>query len=588
MRKNYHEHTGKRQTLPVLKPKLEFRCRNYRLILPLFIMVLSMISFTSAAQTGNIQGVAPVQTPAGGFGVDGDAFANTPAPGYVNVGDWFENPGGTGGGLFDPVTGEPYAHLEYMWFMQDSLSGDPDFTTFLESNKINDHPRTYKVGQGNAPNKNEIQNVGVHFTYGDAGLGGDPGDLWCLAAADREVTNGSSYIDFEYLQNTLLMDETTGLFTTYGPDSGRTVGDVLVTVEYTKGGVAANVIVNEWTAVGDIFEYVPQPTSPWPYSGVIYATVNTDVTYVPFPAYDQWDVAKGMWFYEINQWCEVAVNLSELFHLDENPCFTLATLFVRTRTSGSSDRSELKDLPGPPIQINIESDPPVVTCGDKIVSACTNLAGISGDYETWKSGFEVLDFGIEPLDTISPDFPALPAGVECGWEYTHSFIVEDYCGKRDTATCTFTVLAPDALVINCPDAVDLPKCTSQSTIDADYANWVAGFTSSGDCNLDDNIEAVPALPANAHCVGADLSFTYIATGDCDSKECTSTFKVAAADELTINCPAAVDLPKCTSQSTIDTDYAAWVAGFTSSGDCNLDDNIEAVPALPANAHCVGA
>lgn len=176
MRKNYYGQTGKGQTFPVLKPKPGFRCWNCWLMLPFFLF--SMISFTSTAQSGNVQGVAPVQTPVGGFGVDGDAYANDPDPFYgVNdVGDWFQdqvNFPGSGGSLFDPNTGLPYTGLEHMWFVKDGLSGEPDYSIFLSSNKINDHPNTYAVGQGNVPNKNEIQNVGVHFTYGEVGLGGD-------------------------------------------------------------------------------------------------------------------------------------------------------------------------------------------------------------------------------------------------------------------------------------------------------------------------------------------------------------------------------------------------------------------------------
>jgi len=153
---------------------------------------LSMTNITTTAQVV-YQGVAPVQTPIGGFAIDGDAFSNTP---IVNVGDWFYEAGGTGGAILD-ANGDPIYPLTT--FYVDALSGDPDLTTFLSSNKIDHHPNTYEWGEGNVPNKNEIQNVGFHFTYGD-GVGSSLDDLWCLFAADREVTNGSSYIDFEFLQ----------------------------------------------------------------------------------------------------------------------------------------------------------------------------------------------------------------------------------------------------------------------------------------------------------------------------------------------------------------------------------------------------
>ena len=183
------------------------------LFLPLIITVFIMTNYTATAQLV-YQGVVPVENPSGGFGVDGDAFSNTPTPNYLDVGDWFNDyisyPG-TGGSLLDEF-GEPI-DPNMTTFYRDSLSGDPDFTIFLEKAKINEHPNTYTWGEGNVPNKNEIQNVGIHFSWGDPTVMGysdgspvgygDPNDLWCLFAADREVTNGSSYIDFEFLQKTL-------------------------------------------------------------------------------------------------------------------------------------------------------------------------------------------------------------------------------------------------------------------------------------------------------------------------------------------------------------------------------------------------
>ncbi|NQU34054.1 MAG: SprB repeat-containing protein, partial [Bacteroidetes bacterium] len=378
MKNNYVEVTENINVFSVLCSKFWLRCWRLWLFLPLFIVAFLMVDYTSTAQTGNVQGVIPVISPAGGFGVDGDAFADTPPPDYLPVGDWFGDPeNSTTNGLFKIETDGSFTfNYEYMYFFQDSLSGDPDSTTFLSSNKINDHPNTYSVGVGNVPNKNEIQNVGVHFTYGTG-----PNDLWCIFAADREVTNGSSYIDFEFLQKSLMMEDD-GTFTTEGNEGGRSIiagrGDILVTVEFTRGGVAANVIVNEWTAVGDGYEYVPQPIGD--FTGDIFATVNTSLTYVPFPAYDQYDETEEKWYYNANQWAEGAVNLTALFDLNNNPCFTLSTLFVRTRTSGSSSKSELKDLPGPPLQIGITIKPELelasspVDCFDEATGSITATA----------------------------------------------------------------------------------------------------------------------------------------------------------------------------------------------------------------------
>ena len=135
--------------------------------LPFFFMAMLAVTFNSTAQ--NVQGTVPVQIPVGGFGVDGDAFANTPAP--AGVGDWFYDSTlfpGSGRGLF---TGSAPSDPTMTFFLQDKWGGDgQDQNIFLTSTKINDNPNSYLWGPGQVPNKNEIQNVGVHFTYGNAAI----------------------------------------------------------------------------------------------------------------------------------------------------------------------------------------------------------------------------------------------------------------------------------------------------------------------------------------------------------------------------------------------------------------------------------
>ncbi|NOR74237.1 MAG: hypothetical protein GQ525_03655, partial [Draconibacterium sp.] len=240
MNENYFDCTKSMKLLSGVKPKLGLYCWSRWLSLPLFIVAFFMMTYTASAQLV-YQGVVPVQSPKGGFAVDGNAYANHLTDG---VGDWFyvvSTHPGLGEGLIG-IDGFPLDST-MTTFYRDSLSGDPDYSIFLEKSKINENPITYNIGQGNVPNKNEIQNVGVHFTWGDpdvtgVGEGGDPfysfaTDLWCLFAADREVTNGSSYIDFEFLQKTLTLNGD-GTFTTIGLDGGRTVNDLLVTVELTN------------------------------------------------------------------------------------------------------------------------------------------------------------------------------------------------------------------------------------------------------------------------------------------------------------------------------------------------------------------
>ena len=358
-----------------------------------FVCIVLLMAAPFQLTGQNIRGLAPVQTPLGGFAVDGNAYVNLPVPGDIFGGDLFferttppplvtANPGG----LFAPDffsnppipigTGEyTFENSEYLvypntyFFRDDITNNDP--TIFTSSNKINDDPNTYTWGAGSSPNKNEIQSALAHFTWGETALGGDPDDLWMIFAADRQVTNGSSYIDFEILQNSLTREGTTsGTFSSAGPDGGRTLGDLLVTLEFTQGGGEATAVIRRWEASGSGFQYIvvsegaDYPNFP---AGSIYISNNTVETIVPFSIYNQDPIASGEFAgyfqYDTNQWAEGAVNISALFD-QADPCLQISTLFIRTRTSGSSGQSELKDFPGGPIQLTLDLTPPAPEVAD--------------------------------------------------------------------------------------------------------------------------------------------------------------------------------------------------------------------------------
>ncbi|TDE49068.1 hypothetical protein E0H99_16165, partial [Flavobacterium sp. GT3P67] len=345
------------------------------LTMSLLLVTILMTNSTVNAQ-GSIRGIVPVISPKNGSGVDGDAFAHSPA-GYENIGDLFDSqhPTVSGHGVINPLTGE-LLYPGQTFFLQDRYIND--LTIFTASNKINDNPNTYTWGPGSSPNKNEIQNAGAHFSYGDPALGGLSTDLWALFAGDRQVTNGSSYIDFEFLQKSLTITGATtsangtitggsGSFTSLGTDGGRTVGDILITIEFTNGGGDANAVIRVWTAkAGGGFEYVIHPNSE--FLGRIFITNNTSITHVPFDVYGSDPNGTGIGGdYGVNQWAEGAINLTQVFGLAKDPCFSLSTLFIRTRSSGNSQQSELKDFPGAPIQFIVDSNP-------KAVAVATNPA----------------------------------------------------------------------------------------------------------------------------------------------------------------------------------------------------------------------
>ncbi|MCB9298749.1 MAG: hypothetical protein H6559_37370 [Lewinellaceae bacterium] len=60
--------------------------------------------------------------------------------------------------------------------------------------------------------------------------------------------------------------------------------------------------------------------------------------------------------------------------------------------------------------------------------------------------------------------------------------------------------------------------------------------------------------------------------------CGATFTVAAAEDLTVDCPRP-HAATCSSAADILVAYNAWVAGFSFDGGCDVTDNSASIPAL---------
>jgi hypothetical protein len=153
----------------------------------------------------------------GGFGIDGDLLANTP---MANVSDWLDNSGGAGVGLLnlDGTAKDPTVTIQRL----DGVNTSDD--VFAGSNKLNQDPNTWKWQTQAANDKTDMNNAYVHISSDGNG------HRWITASGDRRSTNGTAYIDFELLQNTLTMttrpsgcsSAPCGGFVSAGPNGGRT------------------------------------------------------------------------------------------------------------------------------------------------------------------------------------------------------------------------------------------------------------------------------------------------------------------------------------------------------------------------------
>jgi large repetitive protein len=270
--------------------------------------------------------VAPLIFPNGGVHIDGNLESNIPASG---IGDWVEGSAGSGGFIFNN-NGTAVNPLKSKLII-DAYNGN-DY--IYQGSKFNDNPASWSWTFGMASGKNDINNVMYHLST-DA-----MGNSWVILGSDRFSNNGTSYIDFEFLQETVTRNPAGG-FLTDGNDGGRTVNDLVISMEYNNGGSIGNVRFYLWRPVGSGFNYVEQ-TIP---ANVAFAVTNSVNTNVPFGAF-------GQQTYEPFQFVEAAVNISDLFGAID-PCLGISvkTIIIKTKAS-TSPTANLGDFVEP-IQVAI-------------------------------------------------------------------------------------------------------------------------------------------------------------------------------------------------------------------------------------------
>jgi hypothetical protein len=285
----------------------------------------------SSACAGPTPGTAPVNPPAGGFGIDGDLQANYPT---ADIGDWLPTPtgfSGSGGFVINnngtSVNGTTTFHLTDVF----GSNGDNNFTG---GRKVDQNPNTDWAWTFNpVNNKQDINNALVHITTSTATdpISGQPVEhTWVIVSADRFSNNGNAYVDFEFLQKSLTANAD-GTFTSAGIDCGRTVNDFILTVSFTNGGTVPGVCFSRWlpSSKGCHFDYFDQtPSLP---AGAVFAAVNGSPVDVPYGAF-------GNFQYPENTFVEAAIDLTALLAALPDPCVGIGidTLFVKTKESQSS------------------------------------------------------------------------------------------------------------------------------------------------------------------------------------------------------------------------------------------------------------
>src|SRR5580765_248860 len=186
---------------------------------------LTLLTSQPAAAAPPPAGLAPVATPAGGFAIDGDVIGNTPA----DTGDWIvcpPPPAGIGGAVLDK-NGVPLNPLTTI-HVNDPYGNMGTDLVFTGGLKWFDDPNTWKWTTGKSSSKTDLNNALLHVATD--GLG----HIWAVVSCDRLSVSGDSYIDFEFLQNTLSR-AANGSFVSTGPHGGRTTNDLLLSLAFTGG-----------------------------------------------------------------------------------------------------------------------------------------------------------------------------------------------------------------------------------------------------------------------------------------------------------------------------------------------------------------
>jgi hypothetical protein len=342
------------------------------------------------------------------------------------AGDWLPGPGGATNTVF---TSNCVALVPIAYRLLDLYDDQTNDDIFDGGNKLNDNPNDWEWRSQKPPAKDDINTSMVFIAV-------NPIDnhIWLAISGDRLSTNGTSYLDFEFYQNTITKTngETppgapvlggTGGFLSTGPHNGRTVGDISITLAYTGGGSLATVSYQQWqpgseAGTYDYFDVIPA-------AGTAFAAANAGVIDVPCGAF-------GATTYQPLQYVEGAIDLTALIGGTglPNECGGLPfkTLFIKSKSS-ASNTADLKDFIEP-LQINVCFDrtAPVISCPGTLNLGCNpTIPPPSGG-----TASDNCDGVVIP---VSSDGPVISTG--CNRTMIRAWRAQDDCGN--TASCGQTI-----------------------------------------------------------------------------------------------------------------------------------------------------
>jgi hypothetical protein len=339
---------------------------------------------------------------------------------FGGIADAFIADASSAGGASDPST--------FSGFGTSNKNTDPVSTADCTA-PGNSYPSCTPWGwaSGNIPAKDDLTNVYAYETQATATQTlpdkVHANDLILYVGAEREDPSGDSHIDFEFFQNQVGLCTTTGCSTFTGV---REAGDVVLSMDFLKGGGLGSVTVRRWSGS----DYLLEGTA----AGVGCTTDDTICAFNNEVAIDggPWqnfdNHGKEITNLDPNAFTEIGVDLTQL--IGASPC--LATFMGKTRSSGSFT-SELKDFAGP---VSFAPCVPHTTL-TKTPSATKveNNAPVTYTYTEVNDGQDPINLTSETDDKCSPVAATLKAdGIHNIGDTNNNGILD--VGETWTFTCT--------------------------------------------------------------------------------------------------------------------------------------------------------
>ncbi|MCH7785834.1 MAG: hypothetical protein IIB06_10540, partial [Bacteroidetes bacterium] len=430
--------------------------QNIKFYIPLkrFLFLLSIILLSYCGKVQAQATVVDVITPSDGFEIDGDLEANTIV---VGGGDWVQNLAIPGGFVLND-NGTP-VNTNTTLFVEDLFDTGAD-NVFTGGSKFFHDPNTWTWTNSSAGGKGDIHNAMYHLAKHNI-----TGDEWIIIASDRRTTTGTSYIDFEFFQETLT---TSGFgFTTVGLHGGRTINDILFTVEYGSGGSVASVFFYLW-------EESPPASGNYNYvlktSGTFNAFGITNASSIPviFGAFNNTT-------YSPLQFVEAAVNFTDIFGIVD-PCLgvSIKTILIKTKSSTSANAA-LNDFVEP-IQVTINIGTVAIAtnsgpvCCDATSMSLDETGGFAVSWNWSSNGSAVITNTTDQNPTVT--------GFVDGEIFTVMITDANGCSVSDTTTITVedtidpTASNPSGISVQCvapaPDILvvtnEADNCTVNPTV----------------------------------------------------------------------------------------------------------------------------